>query len=461
MAKPEQHGSPDSLLGQLQRGRGQGYLRILSTSQREAWQLLVECISNDPRLDSQVENRAEDYGSIAVEVGLDLAPLAQHLREHDDTGQSTWNTPLTVGTLGELAKRNYRNAADILCDYVKWGQWWDWPLDILMALPDPGLHIKVAEAIERHFPSDDDLEKALAWLYLDEAPWVTLVQQSKRIGKFGNNLRKNAGTASAEGTVPFDLASLTTKQLLGLAENRNRHRLRKAIVQMVTPSDVDLLMENISLDKPFAADVALAGLAHLAPKGIFGWLQAFWSANPEMPGYLRHRAAEVMISLPPVLTLPVARERLFHENWHERYLAEHLFEAHAGLEDIPILAVALKEALQNDEEFCYRLCTLIDAFSHLPGVGYVPELSEIFVKFRYSYGRSRAAKAIHVTSPDLFRENFALECLWDCEDRTRALGATFVSLNDKAPSARLQALASNPWEEKEVRAEAEKRIADI
>ena len=59
MAKPEQHASPNSLLGQLQRGRGKGYLQILSTARSEARQLLVECSCNDPRLDSQVENRAE------------------------------------------------------------------------------------------------------------------------------------------------------------------------------------------------------------------------------------------------------------------------------------------------------------------------------------------------------------------------------------------------------------------
>jgi hypothetical protein len=215
-----------------------------------------------------------------------------------------------------------------------------------------------------------------------------------------------------------------------------------------------------SLDKPFVADVALAGLASLAPEGIFGWLQEFWSANREMPGFLRHRTVEAMISLSPGLTLPLARQRLFHENWHERYLAEHLFEAHAGLEDVPVLRAALKEALQNDEEFCYRLCTLVDAFSHLPGAGSVPELSDVFAQFRYSYGRSRAAKAISVTSPDLFRERFALECMWDCEDRTRVLGAKFVPLSDKASTGRLHDLASNLWEEKEVRAEAGKRIAD-
>ena len=240
MAKPEQHASPDSLLGQVQRGRGEGYLRILSTPKRDACQLLVDCICNDPRLDSQIESRAEYYASIAVEVGLDLAPLAKHLREHDDTDETGgWNTPLTVGTLGELAKRSYRDAAGILCDYVAWGQWWDWELDTLTALSDPEIQRKVAGAVEQHFPSDDELEKALAWFFLDEAPWVTLAEQSKRIGKFGNNLRKREGSTSAEGSSSLNLTSLTTRQLLALADNRNCHKLRKVVAQQVTQSDVE------------------------------------------------------------------------------------------------------------------------------------------------------------------------------------------------------------------------------
>jgi hypothetical protein len=459
MSKPEQHASPESLLGQLQRGRGEGFVRILSTPKGEACRLLLECITNDPRLDSQVEHRAENYASIAVKLGLDLAPLAQHLREHDDAGQSGWNTPLTVGTLKELAKRRFGNAADILCDYVAWGQWWDWPLHDLMALPDSDLHIKIAGAIERHFPSDKELENALAWFDLDDLYWATLAQHSKRISKFRNNPRKKFGAASLEDTSPPNLTSLTTKQLLELADDKNCHKLGKVIIQRVSPSDVDLLMENISIDKPFVAVVALEGLAQVAPERIFGWLQNFWSSNSEMKGFLRRRTIEVMVSLPHGLTLPLAHERLFHENWHERFLAEELFKAHASGEDIPVLKVAIKQALDDDEEYCYRLCNLVKAFSHLPDVGPIPELSDVFVQFRYSYGRTLAANAINVTAPGLFREKFAAECLWDCQDRTRALGAKFSPGANREVNVRLHELALDIWEDKSVREEAEKRIA--
>jgi len=456
MAKLAEHANPDCLLGLVQRGRGEGDLWALSASKAETWQVLVDCICNDPRLDSQVENRAEYYASIAMEVGLDLAPLAQHLSEHDDTDQTGWNTPLTVGTLGELAKRRYRDASKILCDYVTWGQWWEWELDALTSISDSEIQNKVAGAIEQRFPSDEELRKTLECSYLDAESWATLAKQSKRIGKFTNNLQKKEGEALFE-TSAIDLTSLTAKELLELANSRNRHKLREAIAQLVTSSEVELLMENISLEKPYVADVALAGLAALAPASAFGRLQQFWSANPDMPGFLRHRIVEVMVSLPHDLTLPLARQRVFHESWHERHLAERLFKIHAQLEDIPVLRAALKQALQNDEEFCYRLCALVDAFSHLPGAGLVPELLDVFVQFRYSYGRGRAAKGMNVTSPDLFRERFAFECMWDCEDGTRALGAKFVPLGDKA-AGRLHDLALDLWEEKDVREGAAMRM---
>ena len=130
------------------------------------------------------------------------------------------------------------------------------------------------------------------------------------------------------------------------------------------------------------------------------------------------------------------------------------------MEDIPILKAAIEQTLDDDEEHCYRLCNLVDAFSHLPNIGPIPELSEVFVQFRYSYGRTRAAIAINVTAPDLFREKFASECLWDCEGRTRVLGAKFALGENKDVRARFRELASDIWENKSVREEAEKRIAE-
>src|SRR5215472_15280763 len=122
------HADANSLLGQLQRGRGEGYRSTLVVPRREAWGYLLDCVCNDPRLDSQVESRADYYALLAIETGLDLDPLVQYIKEYDDKDQGGSNTPLAVVTLGELVKRDYKDSAARLCDYVRWGQWWDWIL---------------------------------------------------------------------------------------------------------------------------------------------------------------------------------------------------------------------------------------------------------------------------------------------------------------------------------------------
>ena len=92
MPKPEEHAPANSVLGLLQRGRGEGYRCVVSLPKHEAWPLLIECICNDPRLDSQVESRAEYYAEIALKIELDLSPIGDYLREYDGTDPSGWDT---------------------------------------------------------------------------------------------------------------------------------------------------------------------------------------------------------------------------------------------------------------------------------------------------------------------------------------------------------------------------------
>lgn len=80
--------STDTLLGLLQRGRGHGYLDALAADPGNAASALVECITNDPRTDKQVESRDEFYGRCAFEIGLDLSPLDPFLFGPEDQANS-------------------------------------------------------------------------------------------------------------------------------------------------------------------------------------------------------------------------------------------------------------------------------------------------------------------------------------------------------------------------------------
>ncbi len=101
---------------------------------------------------------------------------------------------------------------------------------------------------------------------------------------------------------------------------------------------------------------------------------------------------------------------------------------------------------------------MIEAFNNLPNVGIIPELVDIYHQFRFSRGRSYAAKAIQITSPEYFAKNLAFECLWDCEDETRELGAKYVSLDSNDALHRIQNLADDALEETSVRDTAKERL---
>ncbi|MBN1362641.1 MAG: hypothetical protein JW993_18735 [Sedimentisphaerales bacterium] len=76
---------PDSLLGLLQRGRGKGYLLALEAPPATVWPLLMECITNDPRVDCDVEVRDQYYASLILATGMDLQPLRLHIKLNDNT----------------------------------------------------------------------------------------------------------------------------------------------------------------------------------------------------------------------------------------------------------------------------------------------------------------------------------------------------------------------------------------
>jgi hypothetical protein len=314
----------------------------------------------------------------------------------------------------------------------------------------------MGRAIEERFPSDDELREAVDWFFLDGEPWISILRENSRIARFRINERKQS---QSEHQKDFShLSSCTVRQLLEQATKENRRYFRAAIERIVTPADVDLLISHISKDNPAVAHVALSGLAKLGSPSIFEWIREFWSTNPTMTALIRGSVREVMISLPATLTLPLAREWLFRDQSHESWIAEHLVRAHATKEDIPMIRTAITRALADDAENCYRICNLVEAFFRFPEIGVVPEVCDVFEQFRYSYGRQIAAKAIATTAPGYFAENFALESLWDCESGTRELTAVHVRMDNFVVRSRLEEIAADPWEDKDVRGVAGKRL---
>lgn len=462
MPKPAQHAPPNSILGLLQRGRGEGYRRVVSLPKGESWPLLVECISNDPRLDSQLESRAAYYAEIALKVELDIGPIGGYLREFDDSDESGWNSSLAVDTLDELAKRGHLGATEMLLDYISWGERWEQLFYDSSAVRSETFNQGAAAALEQRFRTNDELKEALDWFYLDEEPWRSIRRHSPRMANIRMNARKEVELQPKKDFSHLD--SLSVSQLLEQeikVTSGDQRFFRNAMEKIVAPEDVDLLVSHVTLEKPGVASVALARLAKIAPPSIFNWLKKFWSENPNLRGALGIKATEAMVAMPPNLSLPLARDWLRHGRPHENWLAAHVLRVHATREDIPVLRSAIAKGLSDDEENCYRICNLVEAFFNLPDVGFIQELCDVFEQFRYSYGRMLAAHAIIVTSPASFAENYALEALWDCEAETRRLGVEQVPLEYQPARPRLDVLAGDQWEDEEVREAATKRLGNL
>jgi hypothetical protein len=281
MPHPDFISTPDSLRCQLQRGRGEGYRRLLTVPEEEAHALLVDCITHDPRMDSQVESRDWYYAHAAVATDLPLEPLAEHLHAHDDSGQFSWNTPLTVMTLAELAARSYKNAREILCDYISWGEWWNWPIDDLLRISDDSLSAQVAAAVEKHFLTEERLDEAMTEWPQDDFP---------KLARFGPRIAASVAKATATQVpkeTPFALpGSYSVQDLLDLAPTTNlggAKQIGKAIAAIVKPSDVDVLVASVSITDPLRSHVAMAGLERLAPTHLHEWLKNLWLTVPFQP----------------------------------------------------------------------------------------------------------------------------------------------------------------------------------
>src|SRR5947207_792967 len=103
-----------TLLGLLQRGRGDGTLHALAAPRAEAHAALNDSVLRDPRRDWQVENRSLYYARLYMQLDGGLEEIERHLFHPDDlvdTGEE--RTGLALAVLGHLAAYG-RDAARLL-----------------------------------------------------------------------------------------------------------------------------------------------------------------------------------------------------------------------------------------------------------------------------------------------------------------------------------------------------------
>ncbi|NEA85472.1 HEAT repeat domain-containing protein, partial [Streptomyces sp. SID14436] len=164
-----------TLLGLLQRGRGDGTLHALTAPRPEALAALNHCVLNDPRHDWQVENRSLYYARLHLDLHGDLDAIEAHLFDPEDlldTEES--RTGLALAVLGHLASYGRGDALPLLRRYAAHGSNWAWALDELALRDDDAGLRSLAQPVLDRFPTDPEGEAELAATVRDAfepRPW--------------------------------------------------------------------------------------------------------------------------------------------------------------------------------------------------------------------------------------------------------------------------------------------------
>lgn len=164
-----------TLLGLLQRGRGDGTLHALAAPRAEALAALNHCVLDDPRHDWQVENRSLYYARLYLDLHGGLEEIEAHLfgaEDHLDTEES--RTGLALAVLGHLASYGRQDALLVLRRYAATGTNWAWALDELALRDDDAGLRALAVPVLARFPADAAGDAELAGVVRDAfepRPW--------------------------------------------------------------------------------------------------------------------------------------------------------------------------------------------------------------------------------------------------------------------------------------------------
>ncbi len=224
-----------------------------------------------------------------------------------------------------------------------------------------------------------------------------------------------------------------------------------------SPDDVAAMLRAADdPDCPMRAAAILA-LAHQERAELLPTLQTFSSSvEPRRVKHAMHRAFSM---LPFAVTRATAIAWARAGTGEQRRAATLAFARHASPAEIPVVReLFTAELAHGPRANQYVLCDLAEALARCPQQGPFPELREAYREMLYSFGRRFVIEAMAATDRG-FPEDLAIDCLWDCNDRIRVLGAEHASLRDPEAAARIAELAGDPLEEKDVRAAASARLA--
>ncbi|WP_419665736.1 HEAT repeat domain-containing protein [Streptomyces sp. 2-1] len=455
-----------TLLGLLQRGRGDGTLHALTAPRAEALAALNHCVLRDPRHDWQVENRSLYYARLFLDLSGELDEIEAHLFDADDVLDTEESrTGLALAVLGHLASYGRRDALELLRRYAACGANWAWALDELaLRDDDAGLRALAAPVLAR-FPADPEGEAELAVVVRDSfepRPWRlwaddpresigTRVRAAQEAGSFDRWQRQMRPSGPRPG---WSVRAVFEWAQQGIERGAALHvPAARCLTAVAGPEDRPEIIEAARTGDDGARCTALRYLADSQDSDVLDLIEAAQASASRLVVDAAVDAFERMRSI-----AAVERAR----GWVHRpdalgEAAGRVLACRGGASDRELVLGALREAVRGDGPDASTLWTLVDGAGRLGIANAAPVLRHVYRETASSHLRGRAARALAATDPS-FPAGFAVECLWDCEESTREVAARHAETGDARVVDQLRRLAADPAEEAEVQTAVRSRI---
>ncbi|MEU9035405.1 HEAT repeat domain-containing protein [Streptomyces sp. NPDC048352] len=449
-----------TLLGLLQRGRGDGTLHALAAPRPEALAALNQCVLRDPRQDWQVENRSLYYARLYLDLDGPLGEIEAHLFGAEDLlDEEDHRTGLALSVLGHLASYGRDDALMLLRRYAASGANWAWALDELaLRDDDAGLRSLAAPVLAR-FHAGAEGEALLAAAVRDAyepRPWALWEELPAHAGRLSAARRQGSFDRWQRQMTPsgprpeWGVQAVFDWAADGLRRGTPLHvPAARCLAAVAAPEDRSAVL------------AAAAGAGGEAARATA--LHHLVLAEPENPAVLDLIEAagdEPAVAAYERMCGPAALERA--RLWVHRpdalgAAAAALLAARGGPDDAGLVLGALRDTVRGSGPDSIRLFALVDGAGRLSIGCAAPVLRHVYRETASSHLRGRAARALAATDPT-FAAGFAVECLWDCEETTREVAARHAETADARVAPRLRRLAADPAEEEDVQSAVRSRI---
>ncbi|MFF2654921.1 HEAT repeat domain-containing protein [Streptomyces sp. NPDC058045] len=455
-----------TLLGLLQRGRGDGTLHALTAPRPEALAALEQCVLGDPRHDWQVENRSLYYARLYLDLHGDLDAVERHLFGPEDVlDDEESRTGLALSVLGHLASYGRRDALLLLRRYAATGANWAWALDELALRDDDAGLRALAGPVLARFPADAEGEAELTaavrdafeprpWRLWAQDPRPGIADRVRAAGERGSFDRWQRQLTGAGPRPEWSVQAVFDWAEAGAARGAALHvPAARCLTAVAAPEDRPAILAVARDGGDGARCTALRYLAAVNDPDVLDLIEAAAEAPSTSVVDAALASFERMRSL-----TAVDRAR----RWALRpdalgAAAGRMLACRGATRDSDLVLGALREAVRVEGPDAPSLWTLVDGAGRLGIACAAPVLRHVYRETASSHLRGRAARALAATDPS-FAAGFAVECLWDCEESTREIAARHAETGDARVVERLRRLAADPAEEDEVQTAVRSRI---